>query len=171
MGGGHGRLNSDAAAAILLAVLLGNLAISASCNHTMHFMASVCESLACLVANSPVINSCVCSWKARRGSCCRVLPEEGTAAAAAGRRQDDGDGSKIYLIFCQRSKCVDDDREFTCYCCLHWKSACWKTMKPAGASARCATPSATRRCRRRYAALGAQWWRRLPAFMSGCASL
>ncbi|PAN30285.1 hypothetical protein PAHAL_5G343300 [Panicum hallii] len=31
MGGGHGRLNSDAAAAILLAVLLGNLAISASC--------------------------------------------------------------------------------------------------------------------------------------------
>jgi len=52
MGGGHGgRLNSDAAAAILLAVLLGNLAISASCKRTTHFMTSVCEiSLARLVA-------------------------------------------------------------------------------------------------------------------------
>ena len=75
MGGGHGHLNSDAAAAILFAVLLGNLAISASCKHTMHFMASVCEvsSLSCRHFTG---NSCVFSWKAR-GSSCRGLPEEG----------------------------------------------------------------------------------------------
>ncbi|KAG2588539.1 hypothetical protein PVAP13_5NG340300 [Panicum virgatum] len=96
MGGGHGHLNSDAAAAILFAVLLGNLAISASC--TRQQLPGVAGG--------------------------------GTAAeAAAGRRQDDGDGSKIYLIFCQKSKCVNNDREYTCYCCLHWKSACYRTME------------------------------------------
>ncbi|XP_022682383.1 uncharacterized protein LOC111257322 [Setaria italica] len=53
----------------------------------------------------------------------------GTAAAAAGHV--DGYGSKIYLIFCQKSKCVGvAGHDYTCYCCLNYrKPVCWMTME------------------------------------------
>ncbi|CAL4956931.1 unnamed protein product [Urochloa decumbens] len=104
MGGGHGLLkNSAAAAAILLAVILVNLAISARCT---------------AAGTRPQLLGVA------GGGSSRVA-----AAAAAGH--EDRHGSKIYLIFCQKSKCVGDaGHDYTCYCCLHWKnSVCWKTME------------------------------------------
>ncbi|CAL4976460.1 unnamed protein product [Urochloa decumbens] len=105
MGGGHGRLkNSAAAAAILLAVILVNLSISAR-----YTAAGTRQQLLGVAGGGSV---------------------RATAAAAAAGHED-GHGSKIYLIFCQKSKCAGDaGHDYTCYCCLHSdNSVCWKTME------------------------------------------
>ncbi|KAL6621198.1 hypothetical protein ACP70R_033630 [Stipagrostis hirtigluma subsp. patula] len=69
--------------------------------------------------------------------CAQGVRELGVAGEGSSREIEAGDdeghgGSKIYLVFCQKSVCVDDE---TCYCCLG-KNLCWETMEDC--RARCA---------------------------------